>query len=215
MSEAVNLTFKDIVEDVVIIKNGKTGNRTVPLKPEIKKALLTLKDGHDASEPIFWGTHPTQPLKQAGFAGIVKKAFQNAGIEDKHSSPHMLRPTFVKNRITQDGDVASLRRILGHDNLETMQRYLALSIEELVGKNQKHNPLSDMLDRRLSTDDDGLSPLDPHIPQWYACLETNNEYTQDLSNVLRVVSNALHRLADIIDQHNNFRLPKEEATHAR
>lgn len=169
VSEAVNLKFRDVFDDVLIIKDAegvKTGGRNVPLGPEIRKALLDLKDGHDASDAIFWGTHPTQPLKQAGFAGVVKKAFQDAGIEGKRPSPHTLRHTFARNWITQGGDVASLQRILGHENLETTQRYFALGIEELVNKNQKHNPLSDMLDQRLSTDDDRLSTLDHNISQW-------------------------------------------------
>ncbi len=55
---------------------------------------------------------------------------------------------------------------MGHENLETTQRYLALGVEELINKNQKHNPLSDMLDQRLSIEDDRLSPLDPNISQW-------------------------------------------------
>ena len=87
VSEAVNLRFKDILDDLLIIKDAKTGSRNVPLSPEIRKALLELKDGHDASEPIFWGTHPIQPLKQAGFAGVVKKAFQKAEIKGKRPSP--------------------------------------------------------------------------------------------------------------------------------
>lgn len=169
VSEAVNLTFGDVLDDVLIIKDAKgakSGGRKVPLNQEIKQALLDLKDGHDVSEPIFWGTHPTQPLKQAGIAGVVKKAFQSAGIEGKRASPHTPRHTFARNWITQGGDIASLQRILGHENLATTQRYLALVVEDLVDKNQKHNPLSGMLDQRLSAADDRLSLLDPNISQW-------------------------------------------------
>jgi len=163
VGEASRLTFEDISKDTLKVPvTGKTGERVVPLRHDIRDALLALRDGHKLDAPIFWGTHPTQPLKTAGFEQVVKKAFEGAGIQGKRSSPHTLRHTFARSWITNGGDVISLQKILGHASLEETQKYVSLVTDDLVSKNQKFNPLLSVT-QDISPADDSISPTDDSI----------------------------------------------------
>jgi len=164
VGEASNLKFGNIEGDRLKIQDGKTGGRLVPLYPEIKESLLALKDGHGNSDFVFWGEHPHQPLKVAGFQRLVKKAFELAQIEGKRASPHTLRHSFGRNWIAQGGDTISLKDILGHTNLNTTQIYSTLATEDLVAKNEKHNPLL-AINRSLASADRSISPPDGNLAQ--------------------------------------------------
>jgi integrase/recombinase XerD len=162
VGECINIKWQDIGEDILKV-SGKTGGRNVPLNPEIRDALLALKNGHKPADPVFWGAHPNQPLRHAGFLNLVRRAFKNAGIEGKRASPHTLRHSFARNWITQGGDVASLKDILGHSSLAITQGYLALSSEDLISKNKKYNPLLSLVDDRLTPNADSITRADDRI----------------------------------------------------
>jgi site-specific recombinase XerD len=130
-----------------------------------------LKNGHKQDAPVFWGVHPTKPLAYAGFTGIVQKAFKKAEIDGKRASPHTLRHTFGRNWITQGGDVASLKAILGHANIAMTQQYMTLSIEDLVSKNKQYNPLISMADDRLTVPDDRLTTPEPELSLCYTIVK--------------------------------------------
>jgi len=164
VGEASNLKFGDIEEDTLKV-DGKTGGCVVPLFPQVRDALLVLKDGHGASDFVFWGEHPHQPLGVAGFQRVVKKSFTEAGITGKRASPHTLRHSFARNWITQGGDAVSLKAILGHASLEMTQRYVNLAVENLQSKNSRHNPLLclgslSQPDGSISSADRSISPID-------------------------------------------------------
>lgn len=56
---------------------------------------------------------------------IVKKLAKKAGIENwKRIHPHLLRHAFAINWVKAGGDIEGLRRLLGHESLETSRVYL-------------------------------------------------------------------------------------------
>jgi len=163
--EVVGLTFGDIGTETLAIRSSKTdrGVRTVPLLPEIRSAMLALKNGNNENAPIFWGEHPHKPLQVPGLQGIVKKAFAAAGIKGKKASPHTLRHTFGRNWVIQGGDSHSLRDILGHSSIQTTEQYVALADSDLITKNKKHNPLKVLAQEpkaEHAQPDNSLSPDD-------------------------------------------------------
>ena len=161
VGEVIGLTFNHIGDDVLTVPHrSKTGERIVPLAPRIRDALLVLKDGHGGDEPVFWGTHPTQPLGHAGFLQIVRKAFHGAGIEGKRASPHTLRHTFGRIWTAQGGNVATLKEIMGHAEISTTQRYITLSARDLLASNKRFNPFVTDSDERLTAHDYRITPND-------------------------------------------------------
>jgi len=165
VGEVINATFQHIGENTFTVPaEGKTGERLVPLKPGIRNALLSLKDGHKDTDPIFWSYHHKTPLTtETAFLFIVRKAFKAAKIEGKRASPHTLRHTFARNWIANEGDLFSLMRILGHKRVETTQKYVYQVAADLVEKNKKHNPLVGLLDDSLFSKERSISPEERSI----------------------------------------------------
>ena len=62
---------------------------------------------------------------------VVKRVADRAMIT-KPVTPHVLRHTFAVNCVQRGVSTASLKKILGHDRLETTEIYLNLSPEQAI-----------------------------------------------------------------------------------
>jgi integrase/recombinase XerD len=134
IGEALNMTFGDI-QDTFILVNGKTGEREVPISPDVRELLLNLgQRGH-----IFKGTKG--PLQQSGAYRVVKKTFQLAGIPAKKWGAHTLRHTFGRQYIMAGGDLVSLQRIMGHANISTTRIYAELDLRDITIQHHKFSPI--------------------------------------------------------------------------
>ena len=162
--EARSLTFGDIGTNSVKV-NGKTGERRVPASCHIVDALLALRNDYRDTDPVFWGTHPTQPLGSAGFELLTKKAFARAGITGKRASPHTLRYTFARICIVNGMDTATLKVLMGHASIATTEKYLCFAQREIENKYNQYAPLSHLTsDHRLTLPHDRLLSHDDQLP---------------------------------------------------
>jgi len=111
---------------VVFGKSGPFGTakkrRVVPLTPRVKRLLeieLATRDGLGLS------------VRTA--QRIVKAVANRAGIT-RPVTPHVLRHTFAVNCVKRGLSTASLKKILGHDRLETTEIYLNISPEDALNE---------------------------------------------------------------------------------
>jgi integrase/recombinase XerD len=102
---------------------GKKGKRRmVPLSGRARKLL----EIHFATnEGVGFSTRTAQR--------IVKKVANGAMIS-KPVSPHVLRHSFAVNCVKNGLSTASLKKILGHDRLETTEIYLNICPEDALGE---------------------------------------------------------------------------------
>jgi site-specific recombinase XerD len=130
VSEVVALRGRDVEaserKGQVVIRRGKgLKERTVPLS---RRARLELAE-YEKARPSFaadrlFVSKTGNPLTARDVQRLVADARIKAGIQGE-VTPHILRHTFATRALQQANvDLATLSRILGHDNLTTTARYL-------------------------------------------------------------------------------------------
>jgi site-specific recombinase XerD len=130
VSEVVALHRDDIEiserKGQVVIRRGKgLKERTVPLSRAARAEVEAYKE----VRPSFAGqylfvTQSGKPLSARDVQRLVSNASFKAGIRSE-VTPHILRHTFATRALQQANmDLATLSRILGHENLTTTARYL-------------------------------------------------------------------------------------------
>ncbi len=135
VGELLSITRERVHEDSVTV-SGKTGEKDLPISPEIRDLLLQLVP----SGPVFISPKTHKLYTISGIYQLLRDVFDRAGIEGKrHMGPHMIRHTFARRWIAAGGDVISLRDQLGHSDVSTTQRYAKLEKADLK---QKHRQFS-------------------------------------------------------------------------
>ncbi len=192
---------------------GKTGERVVPASPEIIAAQLALCNLHGVDEPLYWGTHPTQPLGSAGFQQLTLKAFQLAGITGRRASPHTLRHTFARICVINGMDISVLKELMGHARIATTEKYLCFAQREIDDKYRRYSPLSHLTDRRLLAADDRLPLADDRLPladdrlpladqRISLCYGSVNGYLAELAQTFTRAAELLSGLSEALKRHD-------------
>ncbi len=145
VGELVGLTWQKLSGPLARV-DGKTGEREVPVGPEVRGLLNKLKAWNDAnfgpSDYVFLGNKGRKPLTRWGIYKVVRRAFERAGFTGPRLSPHTLRHTFGRNWIAEGGDQHSLQRILGHASVQTVQVYVNMNTKEMVRQHRRFSPLT-------------------------------------------------------------------------
>ena len=130
VSEFCNLKRNSIQwqENHMIIwgKGGRYGTRkkrrVVPLAPRSKQLLQ-----------LYFTTNDRIRFSVRGVQRLVKKVANRAMIT-KSVTPHILRHSFAVNCVKAGLSTASLRKILGHDRLQTTEIYLNICPTDALGE---------------------------------------------------------------------------------
>lgn len=150
--ELINLQWKNIdFENEAMIVFGKArAQRSIPLHHTLKEDLLHYKlylksifEEVKDTDYVYCNKYNNKSSKNS--IDNVFKYFRNKlKIEGVRVSPHTFRHTFAKNWIMSGGDVFSLQSILGHQKIETTQKYVNIFATALKEQNDKYNPLANM-----------------------------------------------------------------------
>jgi integrase/recombinase XerC/integrase/recombinase XerD len=82
-------------------------------------------------------------LKAGGLTSILKRLGHKANVSP--CSPHRFRRTFALWCLRDGMDLHSLRLLMGHENLQILQRYLALAGEDIERAHRLHSPADNLL----------------------------------------------------------------------
>ena len=131
LSEALSVTPQS-VNGVVIAVTGKTGEREVPISPQVRQMVL------DAL-PWPWATYYTA-------SRAVRRAFRSAGITGPHASAQSLRHSFVR---LWEGDETLLQGIMGWTSLRMLQVYRPYSLQRAIAQHHDNSPVNRINGRSL------------------------------------------------------------------
>lgn len=131
IAEAWALRLADILQETIMVE-GKTGQREVPISPQVRGLLL---------ETVLPWQGAKGPLTLNGLQQVVIRALARAGITGPKHGPHLLRHTFARLYILAGGDPFSLREILGHTSVETTQIYVGMDRRAVIAQHAKYSPM--------------------------------------------------------------------------
>ena len=144
VSELLDLKLGDVEigerSGKVVVRKGKqSGQRTIPLVVNVRKALSTYLDQsqhqgekHDS----FWLGQRGKLQDRSAINRILEKYALAAHIEP--FGPHVLRHTFATRYLEKNpGDLRGLAAILGHRSLNTVMIYTEPTLDDLAGRMEK------------------------------------------------------------------------------
>ena len=154
VSELVGLPRSVLAGDRrMLVIRGKGGReRLVPLNQPARAALddyLALNEtGGDgltraiSSKWLFPSASAEGHLTRQRFAQDLKQLSQEAGIDPKRISPHVLRHAFASHLLDRGADLRAVQQLLGHADISTTEIYTHVLEERLKRLVHEHHPLA-------------------------------------------------------------------------
>lgn len=122
-------------------------DRTVPIGRTAAKHLhrwLERRGDVPAEDTVFI-TRQGEPLTPRNFNQIVLRYARRAGIKGTRVSPHSLRHTMATEFVRNGGDIFSLKAILGHEDIQTLQIYVHMAGVAAQEQHRKFSPVEHLL----------------------------------------------------------------------
>ena len=148
ISEMLSLKVGDVwqnglpVNDLLFRKEivkGKDYSRMVPVNKDGRNAIAELVVWHetaygdiDPNRPLFTSRkgNGSIAVSRGTAHKILESVFQAAGLNGKVAT-HSLRKSFAQRFYDVTGDIYAVKELLGHQSVETTQRYLGVSYSKL------------------------------------------------------------------------------------
>ncbi|MEW6455197.1 MAG: tyrosine recombinase XerC [Acidobacteriota bacterium] len=147
VSELVNLNWDDVNfnSKIIRVKGKGKKERIVPFGKYAEIRLIQwknnrfeLNNGKIDFEPVFLNFRGERITERS-----VERMIKNLGIKlnlNKKISPHSLRHSFASHLLSRGADLRSIQELLGHESLDTTQKYTHLNIKELMRIYREFHP---------------------------------------------------------------------------
>jgi site-specific recombinase XerD len=145
-AEICGLKLSDVHEDYIKVFGKYSKEREIGISPTTYKALWKYihqfrKPKNETEQNVFLSASG-RALHHKSLWYVINHLCQEAGVKDIRTSPHTLRHTFAKTWLVNGGDLFSLSRVLGHEDVQTTTRYLKDFKSQEARKNHtKHSPV--------------------------------------------------------------------------
>lgn len=148
VSELVSLNWENVSlkNRVIRVKGKGKKERIVPFGSHAERRLkewfrlrFEINKGKIDEEPLFLNMKGERLTARS-----VERIVKRYGIEliGKRITPHSLRHSFATHLLMRGADLRTIQELLGHESLETTQRYTHLNIKELKDIYQRTHPRS-------------------------------------------------------------------------
>lgn len=126
------------------VRHGKGDKgRLVIFSPSVGQAIVkysaTRADRNNPDAPLFIALTGAR-LDRRRLANQLENLGKKCGVPDVY--PHRFRHTFAIQYLKNNGDLATLQRILGHESIITTKRYLYLAQVDIDAAHKKASPVS-------------------------------------------------------------------------
>jgi len=147
VGELIRMQISDVnVENaelhVMPYRSGlKSRPRTIPLGIQTRKAIWRYINSRELKHPDSWliVSKDERQLSPNAVQHVLRDIGGRAGVENVH--PHRFRHTFAIEYLRNGGDIFTLKRILGHASLKTVEYYLSLVQGDVKNAHRKASPV--------------------------------------------------------------------------
>lgn len=142
-----NIQDVDLDNGAILIRRANTKGgkaRTVFIGAKTRREIIRYmrkRDDVTPSSPLF-AHKDGSPFKREGITTVLKKAALAAGVPVP--SPHDFRRGFAIQALRNGADVLSISRILGHSNMQLVQRYAQQLPDDLRAVHDRVSPIDNL-----------------------------------------------------------------------
>jgi integrase/recombinase XerD len=146
VSEAVNLTMKEVDLDLGILTTTGKGSKTrrVPVGSSavewLKSYLAIRRKKENLEVQNLFVTPLGRPINRQIIYQFIREYGQKCGLEGV--SPHTLRHSFATHLIQNRADIRSVQQMLGHSDISTTQIYTHITDAHLKRSYDQFHPRS-------------------------------------------------------------------------
>ena len=150
VGDLLGLSKANIIGNALHLASGKTGERLVPITPEVRGLLESLPTHYLFPKKARFGRpqgipYVDEPASVWSLRARVTRVLRRAGITGPKLGPHLLRHSFATAFMNNGGDVITLRSILGHTTTRMTERYVQMAMGALQRKHLTATPIRAMM----------------------------------------------------------------------
>lgn len=141
-SEVCSMDVEDFdrVSGATVIRHGKGGKtRTVFLGKRARRALKGYLRARADDQPALFVSRRGERLTYFALEQSIERAAWRA--KAKKPTPHMFRRAFALNCLRAGMDVYTLKELMGHEDLQVLQRYLKLTKGDVEAAHRQFAPV--------------------------------------------------------------------------
>jgi integrase/recombinase XerD len=145
-AELMNLKVEDIdlmTGSVKVILGKGRKSREVFIGAKTRKAVRNYISMRKSKDPYLWISNLGTPLTYWGLREVIYRRAMKAGM-DHAPELHGFRRAFAINCLRSGMDVFTLKELMGHADLQVLQRYLKQTQEDLMVGHGKASPVDNM-----------------------------------------------------------------------
>lgn len=146
LSGVINLTLDNLFineRTAIVTEKGEKSRRVYYTFYTAELLMLWLKHRpKTTAQEVFISMNTLQAITSSGVHQMIKRLKKRAGVTGR-VNPHGYRHGFARAYLQNGGDLVTLGRLLGHEDINTTALYYAVfSDDELKEFHKKHSPLN-------------------------------------------------------------------------
>ena len=137
------LNIQSIQGQSIVVRGKGNKERWVPISSALRRVLkeyLPARAKIAIDNNLIIGKSGKR-LTKDGLRAVFTRLSKETGISGRRFSAHTFRHTYATQSLKNGMDIASLQRILGHEDLATTALYLNWDDKTAEEANEKYNPL--------------------------------------------------------------------------
>jgi integrase/recombinase XerD len=104
-------------------------------------------DHRQPVDTLFYSLETWEALKPNSLYLLFKRLAKRAGVKERFS-PHTFRHAFGKEYVKAGGDIATLSRIMGHEDVNTtIKHYSIFTDSEVAAAHEKFSPVKQLQEK--------------------------------------------------------------------